>query len=190
LPQNLEMTQRKLLTGNAAAAWGARLADVDYIPAFPITPQTEIIELLAQWAAEGKIPARFVTMDSEHSWTAWACATNRPDSEISYTNNWPAEALIGNTPTGSIIIWSVISFVILLAGIGALAGYFAIQKHAESDALQEIPEEGPLLGLTPTPSMRAALKYFWTVTALSAVAHTFTSYGRCDIERRTFSNQP
>ena len=36
-----------LLTGNAAAAWGARLADVDYIPAFPITPQTEIIELLA-----------------------------------------------------------------------------------------------------------------------------------------------
>jgi pyruvate ferredoxin oxidoreductase alpha subunit len=61
------MTQGKLLTGNAAAAWGARLADVDYIPAFPITPQTEIIELLARWAAEGEIPARFVTMDSEHS---------------------------------------------------------------------------------------------------------------------------
>jgi pyruvate ferredoxin oxidoreductase alpha subunit len=61
------MTQGKLLTGNAAAAWGARLADVDYIPAFPITPQTEIIELLAQWAAAGEIPARFVTMDSEHS---------------------------------------------------------------------------------------------------------------------------
>jgi pyruvate ferredoxin oxidoreductase alpha subunit len=61
------MSQGKLLTGNAAAAWGARLADVDYIPAFPITPQTEIIELLAQWAAEGEIPARFVTMDSEHS---------------------------------------------------------------------------------------------------------------------------
>jgi len=61
------MTQGKLLTGNAAAAWGARLADVDYIPAFPITPQTEIIELLSQWVANGKIPARFVTMDSEHS---------------------------------------------------------------------------------------------------------------------------
>jgi pyruvate ferredoxin oxidoreductase alpha subunit len=61
------MTQPTLLTGNAAAAWGARLADVDYIPAFPITPQTEIIELLAQWSAEGVSPARFVTMDSEHS---------------------------------------------------------------------------------------------------------------------------
>ena len=56
-----------LLTGNAAAAWGARLADVDYIPAFPITPQTEIIERLAQWTSEGVMPARFVTMDSEHS---------------------------------------------------------------------------------------------------------------------------
>src|SRR5215831_17121240 len=61
------MTQHTLLTGNAAAAWGARLADVDYVPAFPITPQTEIIELLAQWSAEGVSPARFVTMDSEHS---------------------------------------------------------------------------------------------------------------------------
>lgn len=61
------MSERKLLTGNAAAAWGARLADVDYVPAFPITPQTEIIELLAEWSAAGAIPARFVTMDSEHS---------------------------------------------------------------------------------------------------------------------------
>jgi pyruvate ferredoxin oxidoreductase alpha subunit len=61
------MTVGHLLTGNAAAAWAARLADVDYIPAFPITPQTEIIELLAQWAADGTIAARFVTMDSEHS---------------------------------------------------------------------------------------------------------------------------
>ena len=39
---------RRLLTGNAAAAWGARLARADYVPAFPITPQTEIIETLAE----------------------------------------------------------------------------------------------------------------------------------------------
>src|SRR5512136_1235949 len=56
-----------LLTGNAAAAWGARLADVDYVPAYPITPQTEIIEALAQWIARGELPARMVTLDSEHS---------------------------------------------------------------------------------------------------------------------------
>ena len=58
---------RQMLTGNSAAAWGARLADVDYVPAFPITPQTEIIETLAHWAAQGEIPARFVSLDSEHS---------------------------------------------------------------------------------------------------------------------------
>jgi pyruvate ferredoxin oxidoreductase alpha subunit len=58
---------RELLTGNAAAAWGARLADVDYIPAYPITPQTEIIESLAQWIARGDLGARLVTMDSEHA---------------------------------------------------------------------------------------------------------------------------
>jgi len=58
---------RLLLTGNGAAAWGARLAAVDYIPAFPITPQTEIIETLARWIDAGEMAARLVTLESEHS---------------------------------------------------------------------------------------------------------------------------
>jgi pyruvate ferredoxin oxidoreductase alpha subunit len=58
---------RELLTGNCAAAWGARLAAVDYIPAYPITPQTEIIETLARWVGDGALAARMVNMDSEHS---------------------------------------------------------------------------------------------------------------------------
>ena len=57
----------KLLTGNATAAWGARLAGVDYIPAFPITPQTEIIETLGEWIDRGEMPGRMVTLESEHS---------------------------------------------------------------------------------------------------------------------------
>jgi pyruvate ferredoxin oxidoreductase alpha subunit len=65
---------RDLLTGNAAAAWAARLADVDYVPAYPITPQTEIIESLARWIARGELRARMVTMDSEHSMLAAAGA--------------------------------------------------------------------------------------------------------------------
>jgi pyruvate ferredoxin oxidoreductase alpha subunit len=59
--------ERKLITGNMAAAWGARLAGAEYIPAFPITPQTEIIESLAQWIDTGEMSARMVTLDSEHS---------------------------------------------------------------------------------------------------------------------------
>ena len=58
---------RTLLTGNGAAAWGARLADVDYVPAFPITPQTEIIETLADWIDSGEMTGRLVTLESEHS---------------------------------------------------------------------------------------------------------------------------
>ncbi len=65
---------RTLLTGNAAAAWGARLAAVDYIPAFPITPQTEIIETLASWSDTGEMDTRLVTLESEHSMITAAAA--------------------------------------------------------------------------------------------------------------------
>lgn len=58
---------KEMLTGNAAAAWGVRLADVDYLPTYPITPQTEIIETLARWICDGVMDATFVTLDSEHS---------------------------------------------------------------------------------------------------------------------------
>ncbi len=58
---------REMLTGNVAAAWGARLAEVDYVPAFPITPQTEIIETISEWVHGGVMPGRYVNMDSEHS---------------------------------------------------------------------------------------------------------------------------
>ncbi|WP_349431475.1 hypothetical protein Q9L42_016990 [Methylomarinum sp. Ch1-1] len=58
---------RQLMTGNAAAAWGARLADIDYVPAFPITPQTEIIETLSSWFDSGAMQGRMTVLESEHS---------------------------------------------------------------------------------------------------------------------------
>jgi len=61
------VTDRKLVTGNTAAAWGARLAEVDYIPAYPITPQTEIVETLSKWTRQGVMRARVVQVESEHS---------------------------------------------------------------------------------------------------------------------------
>lgn len=104
-------------------------------------------------------------MNSFFFWSSWACSTNRPGMAITYTNNWPAEELIDNRPTGSIVIWSVISFVLLLAGIGALAWYFAVQRKGEEEE-SGVPDRDPLLALNPTPSMRATLKYFWVVAAL------------------------
>jgi pyruvate ferredoxin oxidoreductase alpha subunit len=58
---------RELLTGNVASAWSARLAEVDYIPAYPITPQTEIVETLASWVDTGAMDARMTMLDSEHA---------------------------------------------------------------------------------------------------------------------------
>ncbi len=98
-------------------------------------------------------------------WASWVCSTNRPGKDITYTNNWPAESLIDNHPTGSIIVWSVVSFVVLLAGIGTLSWYFAVIRGRE-EAPHDSPKSNPLLDLSPTPSMKATLKYFWIVTAL------------------------
>ena len=100
-------------------------------------------------------------------WTAWAASTDRPGTNVSYTQNWPHEPLIGNQPTGGAIVWSVISFVLLLAGIGGMVWYFASQPRMVSEEL--LPERDPLLGLEPTPSQRATLKYFFVVAALWVV---------------------
>ncbi|MCA9410790.1 MAG: nitric-oxide reductase large subunit, partial [Candidatus Omnitrophica bacterium] len=115
-----------------------------------------------------KDPERQRKMNAFFFWSSWSCATNRPGQEITYTNNWPAESLIDNRPTGPIVIWSVLSFVFLLAGIGSLAWYYAVLKEKE-DHTVEPPRRDPLLALEPTPSMKATLKYFWVVAALIVV---------------------
>ena len=100
-------------------------------------------------------------------WTAWSAATNRPASDISYTNNWPHEPLVANEPTSAAVVWSVISFVLLLAAVGGMVWYFASQERTET-AL-EIPRQDPLLGFRPTPSQRATMKYFFVVAILWVV---------------------
>ena len=115
-----------------------------------------------------KTSARKSDLNHFFFWVAWVCGTNRPGTDITYTNNWPPESLIGNRPTGAIIVWSVLSFVVLLAGIAVLAWYFAVLRGKE-EAPQLVPESDPMLRVTPTPSMRAALKYFWLVMAMIVV---------------------
>src|SRR5690554_1005233 len=107
---------------------------------------------------------RLKPLSSFFFWAAWACVTNRPNDDITYTNNWPHEKLVGNEPTGSLILWTGFSVILLLAGIGLLASYYA--SHREPDESELYPEKDPLLGLTPSPSMKATLKYFWVVMAL------------------------
>lgn len=115
-----------------------------------------------------KDPERLRPLNAFFFWTAWACVTNRPDSEITYTNNWPPDELVGNEPTSSLILWTGFSVILLLAGIGLLAFYYAARREEEIDP-SNLPEYDPLTGLRPTPSMKATLKYFWVVVSLIVV---------------------
>lgn len=56
-----------VMPGNKAIAHGARLAGVEVVPAYPITPQTTIIEYIADFIADGKMEAEYIHSEGEHS---------------------------------------------------------------------------------------------------------------------------
>ncbi len=105
-------------------------------------------------------------------WSAWAAVTNRPDDSISYTSNWPHDPLVGNTPPVSLYMWSFISILLLLAGIGGLVWYYAKQWdiwREDMEPLEGFANDDALDKIHNTPSMKATAKYFWVVTALFVV---------------------
>ncbi|HKQ98552.1 MAG TPA: cbb3-type cytochrome c oxidase subunit I [Candidatus Polarisedimenticolia bacterium] len=102
------------------------------------------------------------------AWAAWATVANRPGKDYSYTNNWPYEPLVGNHPTSSTYLWSALSLVTLLGGIGAIL--FAFGKF---DFLGWGGEKSPahyhdsaFSGWRLTPSQWATGCYFLVVAAL------------------------
>jgi nitric oxide reductase subunit B len=114
-------------------------------------------------------------------WTAWAATTERPTAagetlaperptveskRVTYTNNWPGEPLVGNTPPPSTWVWSAFSVLFLLAGIALLGWHHAV-THREDHP--PFPARDPLAALVVTPSMKATAKYFWVVLALFLV---------------------
>jgi len=58
---------KKVITGNHAVSYGAKLARAQVIAAYPITPQTQIVELLSEMCANGDLDAKFIKVESEHS---------------------------------------------------------------------------------------------------------------------------
>jgi len=62
---------KKIMVGNHAVSWGVMLARAEVIPAYPITPQTTIVEELSVLCADGRLKAKFIPVESEHS--AMAC---------------------------------------------------------------------------------------------------------------------
>ncbi|SDD91787.1 nitric-oxide reductase large subunit [Kordiimonas lacus] len=98
-------------------------------------------------------------------WTAWAAATERPGSAATYTNNWPHEPLIKNVPTAENVVWSIVSVVLLIAGIGGLVWAWSFMR-GEDEKEPEAPARDPLSRFQLTPSQKALGKYLFLVVAL------------------------
>jgi nitric oxide reductase subunit B len=113
-----------------------------------------------------KDPERARLLTAFFFWTSWACVTQRPGQEITYTNNWPSEELVGNRPTGSLLLWTGFSVIMLIAGIGLMVWFYARRRGEAADTL---PVLFPLKNETQSPSQIATVKYFWIVTGLLLV---------------------
>ena len=88
-------------------------------------------------------------------WTAWATSADRPNETISYTNNWPYEPLVGNRPTGEAVVWTGVSIIVLLAGISAMAWWYAARRAEGQEPVP--PETDPLGSWDATPSQKATV---------------------------------
>jgi nitric oxide reductase subunit B len=113
-----------------------------------------------------KDPERVRLLNTFFFWISWACVTERPGQDITYTNNWPSDELVGNKPSGSLLLWTGFSVIMLIAGIGLMAWFYAKKRDESPDP---VPLSVPLVNEAKTPSQRAVLKYFWIVTALILV---------------------
>ncbi|MFG2250138.1 nitric-oxide reductase large subunit [Spirillospora sp. NPDC048823] len=115
-------------------------------------------------------PAEIRQLTAYFAWSAWASSTERPGKEYSYTNNWPAEPLVGNSPTGSTVVWSVLSLIALIGGTGALFAAFGRwnwlgwhgRDHRELRFKE--PRSVPL-----TPSQRAMAWFFFVMAGMFLV---------------------
>ena len=58
---------KKVMMGNHALSYGAMLSRSRVISAYPITPQTQVVELLSEMCSDGTLDAKFIKVESEHS---------------------------------------------------------------------------------------------------------------------------
>ncbi|MBS2963595.1 cbb3-type cytochrome c oxidase subunit I [Actinocrinis puniceicyclus] len=130
-------------------------------------------------------PADIFDLTAYFGWTAWSAAADRPDTDYSYTNNWPSERLVDNVPTGHVVLWSVLSLIFLLAGAGAIFAAFGRWNflgwhHRDHRELRfHAPDKVKL-----TPAQRATAGFFLAMAALFLVqtlVGALTEHYRADL---------
>ena len=122
----------------------------------------------------GLIPSMITSPEEIHqltsffSWTAWAAAAERPGHKYSYTNNWPSEPRVDNGPTADIVVWSGLSLVALLAGLGGLFALYgrwskSIGWHASEQPSLAFRQPGEV---QITPAQKVTAWFFFVVAVL------------------------
>ncbi len=107
-------------------------------------------------------------LTSFFAWTAWAAAAERPGHNYSYTNNWPGEPLVNNGPTADVLVWSGLSLIALLVGIGLLFAMYGrwsrnVGWHSGESPALSFRQPGEV-GVTP--GQRATAWFFFIVAIL------------------------
>jgi nitric oxide reductase subunit B len=101
------------------------------------------------------------------SWSAWAATALRPRLPYSYTNNWPPEPLVGNQATADTMLWSVLSLIALLGGIGLLMAAFGrwnfLGWHGRERTRISFRAPGKV---ALTPAQRATAWFFFVMALL------------------------
>jgi nitric oxide reductase subunit B len=99
------------------------------------------------------------------TWAAWASVATRPGTEASYTNNFPYDPSVGNVATGSALLWSALSLLVLLAGIATVL--LAFGKFDYLGWISRGHDVRPqLLPGKSSPGQRALVKFFVVVALL------------------------
>ncbi len=116
-------------------------------------------------------PAELHGLTAYFSWAGWVASATRPGREYSYTNNWPPDSLADNYATADTLLWSVLSLIALLGGIGVimflfgrynLLGWHRGDEEEPGRQLEFRPPEQVRL----TPAQRATAWYFLVVAGL------------------------
>ena len=118
------------------------------------------------------LPAKYLRDSQEirrltafFAWTAWASVANRPGKSYSYTNNFPYDPMVGNTPSSDALLWSALSLVPLLAGIAVVLFSFGKFDYLGWKGKSEHIHPQMLPGIT-TGSQKATIKYFLVVALI------------------------
>ena len=112
--------------------------------------------------------AELARLNTYFAWATWATVANRPLCAFSYTNNWPFEPLVGNTPTASTYLWSALSLLTLLGGLGLILFIFGKFDFLGWGGAASPRPAGPtrLQQWVLTPSQKALGLYFLVVMVL------------------------